>query len=148
VSKSNAADDRGLCIPLGSRVVAHQLGEGHAQHAGHEPQIQDGDVPFAALHRADEGAVQLALFGQEGLRLAALGPHVANAVAQVLEEVRVVKVHWCLTGIFPIVQAVALQGMSPVALGQDKVRELLPQRTDEKGSTGIVSGDRSLEVDQ
>ena len=56
-------------------------------------QVENGDVPFAPLHRADEGAVQSAVFSQLGLcPLQFLAPG-ADAEAQRLQEVLLVEVH-------------------------------------------------------
>ena len=55
----------------GSNKVFHQLAQRDPQNPGHQPQVEDRQVPFPTFNGADEGAVQLAALGQDGLGPAA-----------------------------------------------------------------------------
>src|SRR4051794_7059858 len=72
--------------------VLEQVGQGQAQHLGDLAQVQQGDVPLAALHAADEGAVQLAALAQFGLGPAEVLAALAEADADFLQKSLVVEV--------------------------------------------------------
>jgi len=63
----------------------------HSQLPCDQPQIQDRHVPLAPFHRADEGPVELAALGQLLLGQVLLQPPLADAVAQLPQEMLVVE---------------------------------------------------------
>ena len=79
------------------RQASQQLGHGNAQDPGDQPQVQDGEIPLAALNRADEGPVEIATLGQVGLGPLAGLTMAPNAMSQATKEFLVVEVHRCLT---------------------------------------------------
>lgn len=75
------------------RKARKQVGEWYAEHLRHAPEVQDAEVSFAALDRADERSIQPAAFGQLGLRPFEVAPMLPKPQSQFPQEMSLVQVH-------------------------------------------------------
>jgi hypothetical protein len=66
----------------GASCGRKKLCQGNPQRSGDLPQIEDGDIPLAALDRADESAVQAAPLAQFFLGQLERRPPFANSIAK------------------------------------------------------------------
>ena len=79
--------------PVELRKAHAQRFQRHAEDACDLPQVQEGEVAFAPLGGADEGAVQTAALAQVGLRPSQFLAPPAEAATQLAEEVLLFQVH-------------------------------------------------------
>lgn len=76
----------GVSLEWRSQVV-QEISQRQTQRPRDQPEVEDGDVAFAALDRADEGAMQLAPVSQLLLGQLQLLAAMADATAQLTQEV-------------------------------------------------------------
>jgi hypothetical protein len=74
-------------------LVGKEISERDAKRLGDEAQVQDGDVPLAALDGADEGAVQAAQFSQLSLGEPSGGTQLPDLETHLVQKFSVVKIH-------------------------------------------------------
>jgi hypothetical protein len=74
-------------------LVAKEVRERNSQRPGDQAKVQDGDVPFAALHGTDEGAMQPARFAQLSLGQFSGRPQLPDAESHLLQKFSIVDVH-------------------------------------------------------
>jgi hypothetical protein len=80
-------------LQASSAQFGKEVVQGNAQNLRQQAEIENRQVPLAALHRADERAVEMAAIAEVGLRPLAGEPVLTEAETQVPEEFAVVKVH-------------------------------------------------------
>ena len=75
----------------GSGATVKEFRQGDPENAGHHAKVQDRQVAFATLHRADERAVEAATVARFGLRPLSGQPEVPQTNSQVSEVALLVR---------------------------------------------------------